>query len=299
LISKLAITGGGGFVAGSVIEQAPAGWEVHALSGKAPLAERPGLVWRTLDLKRPAEVRATLNAICPDVVIHAAAIGDIDFCETHPYAARAFNVVLTAAVAESCARRNARLIFLSTDNVFDGKRGNYVEEDRPRPVNLYARTKVEAETIISAVRADAVIARVALVMGFACLGRGSSFLERTVPMLREGRSIYVPPEEIRTPIDVVTLGQSLAELVESDFRGILHLAGSEALDRLSLTRRLVERLGFPAQGVLPQPAGDIAGRAKRPIDVSLNNAKSRAVLKTPMRNFDAAIDLILKHRSPI
>ncbi|HEX4071103.1 MAG TPA: sugar nucleotide-binding protein, partial [Planctomycetaceae bacterium] len=119
-----------------------------------------------------------------------------------------------------------------------------------------------------------------------------SFLERTVPMFREGRTIYVPPEEIRTPIDVVTLGRAILELAEIDFRGVIHLAGSEALDRVSLTRRLAERLGFSPDTVVPRSPNEIVGRARRPRDVSLNIAKARAVLKTPMRDFDSAIDLI-------
>jgi len=291
---RLAITGGGGFVAGSVIQQSPADWEVHALSGKEPLARRAGLIWHTLDLKQPADVRAAFESIAPDVVIHAAAIGDIDFCENHLASARAVNVGLTTSVAESCARRGTRLIFISTDNVFDGTRGNYAEEDRPAPINEYARTKTASEAIVAAGVADAVIARVALVMGFGLLGSGSSFLERTVSMLRDGRTIYVPPEEIRSPIDVVTLGRALLELAAADFRGVLHLSGSEALDRVSMTRRLAERLGFSSDGVVPRSPGAITGRAPRPRDVSMNNAQSRTRLKTPMRDFDSAIDLVLE-----
>ena len=299
MMPRLAITGGGGFVAGSVIRQAGAQWEVHALSGKQPVAERPGLVWHTLDLKQPAEVRAAFDAIAPNVVLHAAAIGDIDFCENHPEAARAVNVDMTECIAACCARHHARLIYCSTDNVFDGNAGNYAEGDRPAPVNEYARTKAAGETIVAAHVADAVIARLALVMGFGLLrggtgAGGNSFLERTVPMLREGRTIYVPPEEIRTPIDVVTLGRALLELAASDFRGTLHLAGSEALDRVALTRRLARRLGFSSDTVVPRSPTQIAGRARRPRDVSLNNAQAQATLTTPMRDFDAALDLILE-----
>lgn len=290
---KLAITGGGGFIAGSVIQQAPAEWEIHALSGKPSLAQRSGLVWHTLDLRRPADVRAALTEIAPDVVIHAAAIADIDFCEREPETARMVNVDLTAAVAESCRAQGGRLIFLSTDSLFDGQKGNYDESEKPSPVNEYARTKALGEALVSAV-ADLVIARVAVVMGFGLLGGGNSFLERTVPMFREGRTIYVPEEEIRTPIDVVTLGRALLELAAGEHRGTIHLAGNEALNRVVLTRRLAERLGFSPDGVVPRRPEEIAGRAARPRDVSLNNALSRRLLETPMRDFDASIDLILE-----
>jgi dTDP-4-dehydrorhamnose reductase len=242
----------------------------------------------------PAAVSAAFEAIVPHVVIHAAAIGDIDLCEKEPNAARIMNVDLTRSVTECCARRGARLIYLSSDNVFDGTRGNYTEGDVPSPINEYARTKAASEAIVAAGVADSVIARVALVMGFALLGGGNSFLERTIPMLREGRTIYVPPEEIRSPIDVVTLGRALLELAATDFRGIIHLVGSEALDRVSLTGRLAGRFGFSPELVVPRSPGAIAGRAPRPRDVSLNNAKARSILKTPMRDFDSALDLVLE-----
>src|ERR1700677_2057283 len=122
-MGKLAITGGGGFIAGSVIRQAGSTWDVHALSGKSPLSKGPGLFWHTLDLKQPASVRAALDAITPDVVIHAAAIPDIDYCEKNPALARAVNVGMTAAVADWCTRKGRRMIFLSSDNVFDGEKG--------------------------------------------------------------------------------------------------------------------------------------------------------------------------------
>jgi dTDP-4-dehydrorhamnose reductase len=290
---RLAVTGAGGFVAGSAIRQAASESEVHALSGKKPLAEQHNLVWHTLDLKDPSIVKTTIIAISPDVVIHAAAIGDIDFCEKNPPVARVANVDLTASVAEACSHCGARLIFLSTDTVFDGARGRYLEDDLPSPINEYARTKAVAEKVVAATLVDSVIARCALVMGFGLLGTGNSFLDRTLPMFREGRPIYVPAEEIRTPIDVVTLGKALLELAGADFCGVIHLAGNEALDRVSLTRRLATRLGFSPDVVVPRLAVEMAGRALRPRDVSLQNDKARSLLKTPMHDFDSALDLIL------
>jgi dTDP-4-dehydrorhamnose reductase len=288
---KCAITGGGGFVAGSVIHQAPSGWELHALSGKEPLTRRKGLVWHTLDLKQPDEVKWALAEIAPDVVIHAAATADIDLCEGQPDVARTLNVTLTQTVANACSRGGWRLISISSDNVFDGERGHYTEADPPSPINEYARTKAAGEAIVAAVPGST-IARIALVMGFGPLGGGNSFLERTIPMLRAGKTIYVPPEEVRTPIDVLTLGQALLELADGSFQGVIHLAGNDALDRVSLTRRIAERFGYSPGLVRPRAPEQIAGRAPRPRDVSLSNDKARAVLATPMLDFCAALDRV-------
>jgi dTDP-4-dehydrorhamnose reductase len=289
---KCAITGGGGFVAGSVIHQAPADWELHALSGKEPLTRRNGLVWHTLDLKEPEAVKRSLTQIGPDVVIHAAAMANIDFCEQHPDLARAVNVALTQAVADTCSRGGSQFIYVSTDNVFDGERGGYTEQDQPAPINEYARTKAAGEAIAAGV-AGSITARPALVMGFGPLGGGNSFLERTIPMLRAGETINVPPEEIRTPIDVLTLGRALLELAAGSFQGTIHLAGSDVLDRVTLTRRIAERFGYSPGLVRPKSPEQIVGRAPRPRDVSMSNALARSTLTTPMLGFDAALDLVL------
>jgi dTDP-4-dehydrorhamnose reductase len=291
-----AITGGGGFVAGSVIHQAPPDCTLHALSGKTPLTRRKGLVWHTLDLKQPGEVKRTLEEIAPDVVIHAAATADIDLCERNPDLARTLNVTLTQAVADSCSRSGSQLIYVSTDNVFDGERGNYTEADQPSPINEYARSKAAGEAIVAAV-SGSTIARISLVMGFGPLGGGNSFLERTIPMLRAGQTINVPPEEIRTPIDVLTLGKALLELATRSFPGTMHLSGNDALDRVSLTRRIAERFGYSPGLVRPRAPDQIARRAPRPRDVSMSNAKAREVLATPMLDFSHALERVFDFMS--
>jgi dTDP-4-dehydrorhamnose reductase len=298
---RLVITGGGGFVAGGVIHQAPTDWEVHVLSSKAAPFERSGLVWHAVDWSNPPTAGAAIAAVAPDLVLHAAAIGNIDFCEQNPDRARIANVEVTDAVTAAAANQGARLLYLSTDTVFDGVRGGYAEQDRPSPVNEYARTKAAGEAIVTETVENHLVVRAALVMGFGLIGAGNSFLERTVSMLRNGQTISVPPEEVRTPIDVVTLARALLELGAGDFRGTIHLAGNECLDRVSLTRRLAERLGFSPELVVARSPEEIVGRARRPRDVSLNNSLAQTLLKTPMRDFDSALELVLvtSQREPL
>ncbi len=292
-MQKLVVTGGSGFVAGGVIQQAGREWEVHALSRKEPLTARAGLAWHTLSPDCLDEYRQSIETIRPAVVLHTAANGDIDFCEKNPATAQLVNVALTQALAEACRHTGSRLIFLSTDTVFDGKKGNYVESDLPSPINEYARTKAAGEKIVGAAGSNSLVVRVSVVMGLALLGRGNSFLERTIPMLREGAPIYVPPEEIRTPIDVITLGRALLELAAANCVGTLHLAGTEPVDRVSMTCRLARRLGYSTDRIFPRLPEQIIGRAARPRDVSLCTAKAQALLRTPLLDFDASLDQIL------
>ncbi|MBI5092745.1 MAG: SDR family oxidoreductase [Candidatus Hydrogenedentes bacterium] len=281
-------------MAGSVLWQAGAEWEVHALSRGPALLEREGLYWYTLaDPCDPARLRRLLQDIRPHAIVHTAAIADIDYCEAHRDLADKINVGLTQTLAELCVELGAKLVHCSTDNVFDGEHAPYREEDAPGPVNCYAETKVAAERIVLALPVPAVVARLAAVVGLPVLGAGNSFLSRMRASFEHGREVGVPPAEVRTPVDVITLGQALLELAGDAHTGIFHLAGNDILNRYEMVRRIAARLGFSEGLVVPNDPTGIPGRASRPRDVSLDNAKARNHLKTPMRSLDDGLALIL------
>jgi dTDP-4-dehydrorhamnose reductase len=290
---RLMVTGCGGFVAGSVIRNVGADWDVHALSRGGALLEREGLSWHSFDPLDTERLRSVFRQVEPHAVIHAAAIADIDYCEANKEVAGQVNVGLTEELARLCRQGRARMVYLSTDTVFDGEKGLYREEDPPGPLNYYAETKVRAENIVAGETKNSVVARLSLVMGLPMLGRGNSFLSRMISTFSEGREVGVPADEIRTPIDVITLGRALIELAANDFKGLIHLAGNDRLSRLAMVRRIAERLGYSTDLVVARDPSGIAGRAPRPRDVSLDNTKARATLVTPMRGLDDGLELVL------
>jgi dTDP-4-dehydrorhamnose reductase len=288
----LLVTGAHGFVAGSVIAQARDFGEVHVVTRGAPLIQWPGLEWHHLDPTDQDRLTGVFQACRPDVVIHAAAIADIDFSETHPKEAHSINVEFTRLLAELCTQRGARLVFCSTDAVFDGEQAPYDEDAAPSAVNVYARTKIEAERIVAGLGDRGVIARLALVIGLPVLGSGNSFLPKLLRDLRAGRQVRGHANEVRTPIDVITLGRALLELAGSAHTGIFHLGGNEAVNRFEMGRRIATHFGLSPELVIVSDSSLIPGRARRSRDVSLNNAKARAALRTPMLGLDDGLKLI-------
>ncbi|MBU6399502.1 MAG: SDR family oxidoreductase [Verrucomicrobia bacterium] len=292
-MKRLLLTGARGFVAGSVLRQADAQWTVHALSrGDGFVTSR--VHWHHFDPRGARELSDLFRTVRPEVVVHTVAVADIDYCETHREEARQVNVELTRALAELCAVHGAKLVFCSTDTIFDGEHAPYREGDTAGPVNFYARTKVEAEQIVAQSGAPAVIARLALVVGLPVFGAGNSFLAKMVAALRAGRAVPMPTNEIRTPIDVLTLGRALLELADGPHTGTFHLAGNESLSRFEMGRRIATRFDLPTQLVVATDPARMPGRARRARDVSLDNAKARVQLSTPMLNLDPALDLVLK-----
>ena len=293
---KLLVTGSSGFVAGSVLAQAPRDWEIHAVSRRDISNALPGVYWHIRDdALVPGSVSELFDRIQPDALIHTAAIADIDLAERDQQLGRAVNVQMTQTLVSACSASDCKLVFCSTDTIFDGEHAPYREEDPPEPVNYYAHTKLEAERAVLPLANQAVIARLALVAGLPLLGSGNSFVARLLAILKAGGRITVAaPHEIRRPIDVVTAGAALLELAGDDRHGIFHLAGNDSLNRLELTKRVVAKLGYPVELVTPLEAKPDPNRAKRPRDVSLDNSKARAQLKTPMRSFDEGLSLMLE-----
>ena len=288
------VTGAHGFVAGSVLAQAGAEWEVHAVSRAGPGSRSDRLCWHVCEPLERNQLADLFHRVSPDALIHTAAIADIDLAEKQPELARAVNVDLTRSLVSLCVQAGCKLVLCSTDTIFDGEHAPYDEEDLPGPVNHYAETKVEAEQNVSGLGAQAVIARLSLVVGLPIMGSGNSLLARMLPALKEGRPIAAPAQEVRTPVDVITAGRALLELAAGNHHGIFHLAGHDRLNRLEIAQKIARRFGFSGDLVIAQPAKALAGRAVRPRDVSLNTAKASAELETPMRTLDDGLSLILE-----
>jgi len=294
-VKRLMVTGASGFVGGSVLIQARDRWEILAVT-RAPrkVLENTASWVETLDITDRNRLRACMVVFRPDAVIHAAALADIDYCECHPETAFAVNTTGTYILAECCAEVGARLVFCSTDTVFDGKRGMYTEADPPSPVNVYARSKADAEICATSYNGNTVIARLSLVLGIPLLAGGNAFLPGLLRRLNAGEMMPFPTNEIRTPVDVITVGAALLELAESDYRGLLHLAGCSRVSRYEMACRIARQLGFSDALIEPVDSSAMTNRAPRPADVSLDNSLARSTLATPMLPLEDGLDFAIR-----
>jgi dTDP-4-dehydrorhamnose reductase len=291
---RLLLTGYGGFIAGSIAWHARKDWDLHALSLTEDACQKDGFTCYNFDLRDADRLREVFETVKPDAVIHTAALADIDYCQANPVDAEEINVGVTASLAALCCDHDTRMILCSTDSVFDGVKGSYVEEDAPNPLNTYAETKVRAEQAVLQTVGNAIVTRLSLVMGLPVMGTGNSFLARMMASLESGKQVVFPENEIRTTVDVITLGHAFLELAALDCTGIVHLAGNTRLNRYEMARHIARRLGLPEELVTATDSNSMAGRAKRPNDASLNNSKAKTVLTTPMRTLDEALDLVLR-----
>jgi dTDP-4-dehydrorhamnose reductase len=279
---RVLLTGASGQLGAYLVDHlVAAGHDLVAWSG-TEAGHRGGVPLVPVDLADPEATGRALTAADPGVILHAAAVSTADAVRRDPERGRIVNVEATRRLAEWCARRERRMVYTSTDLVFDGSRAWNREDDPADPVLAYGRTKRVAEpSVLAAPRG--LVARVSLLFGPSRSGRAASF-DRTVAALRRGEPQTLFADEFRTPLDLATAARILVLLAGSDVVGLLHVAGIERVSRYELILRAAKALGIDPAPVRANLQGDVALAEPRPADVSLDTSRLAAlfpVLRRP------------------
>jgi dTDP-4-dehydrorhamnose reductase len=271
---RLLVTGASGQLGAYVLNEAASlGTPVIAWSGSRT-GSLLGVNLQPVNLARREEVAAAFRQAQPTVVIHAAAMARIADCCKDPGQAQAVNTAATRLLAELAAVAKAKLIYVSTDLVFDGERGGYREEDVPCPLSVYGKSKAEAEADVLAGPGN-VVTRVSLLFGPSLSGR-PAFFDVQLNALREECPITLFADEWRTPLGLKTAAQALLALARSDFAGMLHVGGPERMSRVEMGRRLAGFLRISDKAVVEKNRVDFPSPEPRPCDVSLNSSQWRS-----------------------
>ena len=284
---RMLVTGGSGYLGRWVVRLARAGWDVTAtyLTHPANQADEPGALWQWLDVRNEAAVRALVQEVCPAVIVHTAA--------SNPGEGAGFEVVNatgTRHVARAAATCSARLVHVSTDVVFDGEKGHYVEEDLPAPVTPYGYSKALAEEEVRGSGAEAIIVRTSLIYGWRPrLDRQTRWI---VNALNTGQPVHLFTDEIRCPIWVESLAAAVLELAGLEYTGVLHVAGAQALSRYEFGGRLARFHGLDPAPLVPALSRE-SGLC-RPLDCTLDCSRARALLRTPLPGADEVLERNLK-----
>lgn len=231
-----------------------------------------------LDLSEEASLLAQLSRVRPQIVIHAAVL-QVDACEHDPELAERVNVIASRRIAEWCEEARARLVYISSDLVFDGVKGDYVETDTAHPVMLYGKNKLAAEQAVLAACPSACVARLPLMYGFPVAGGSNFFLNLLVRLQRRER-VPVFHDQYRTPGLVNNMAEAVWELARTEFRGVLHLAGATRGSRYEMARMVCRLAGLNETLLDPVSMFNVPLPAARPQDVSLNCALAQSFLQT-------------------
>jgi dTDP-4-dehydrorhamnose reductase len=226
-----------------------------------------------LDLTSQGEIQRCIEQIRPDVIIHTAAITNPDQCEKNRELAEMVNVSGTKSIARCAQTSSFRLIYISTDLVFNGEKGFYHEEDQPDPVNYYGETKLRGENTVKELLPDSVIVRVSLMYGWGN-GMNGCFTDWMLNTLKKKEKLNLFIDQYRTPTLVNDTVSGLEKIVEDpQSTGTFHLAGPERVSRLEFGKFFVDTFGFSPDLIRPVKQDEISSLVRRPKDSSLSIQK--------------------------
>lgn len=232
-----------------------------------------------LDVKDNDAVERCFDQIKPNLVFLAVNnVGGVDHCEDHPAEAWALNVTGTKSVASATARAKATLVYYSTDFLFDGKSGPYSEEDKPFPINVYGRTKWEAEQIIQAFVSDHLILRTTAVFGWKRESR--NFAMTVWQGLSTGKPMRLADDQWGNPTFVDYLAETTFRLIERGAKGTLNVVGKDRMPRSELAKALAQAMGLDPALVISVPSSELKQRAPRPLQAGLKTDKLQRFLGT-------------------
>lgn len=240
------------------------------------------------NLLAPRAVERLLDQTQPDWVIHCAALANLDACEHDPALASEMNTEVPRKLAEHVSKGGARLVHISTDSVFDGRVGNYTEEDLPNPQGVYARSKFEAEKAVAQADASAIIARVTL---FGCSITGKRSLgEFFFNNLSAGKQAMGFTDVFFCPLLANHLGNLLLAMLEKRLSGLYHVLSSEYLSKYEFGLRIARRFGFDERLIVPVSVEEAGLTAKRSPNLNLRTDKLAQALGAPPPDVDSGIE---------
>jgi dTDP-4-dehydrorhamnose reductase len=237
---------------------------------------------QTLDVGNERATQAII-ALFPEVVIHTAAMTDVDSCERNPDEAYRINALGTQHVARACAELNAALVYVGTDYVFDGtKREPYHEDDTPNPISVYGRTKLDGENFVRAIAPQHYITRTSWVYA-----RGQkNFVTRVLQLSNERPRLSMVTTEIGSPTYAPDLAMAIAQLLHQPRYGTYHLVNEGAVSRYDFARAILDTAGkrdYPLDPITSFP------RAAKPPPYGALRNHCAAALGITLRSWQAAL----------
>ncbi|MBC7904566.1 MAG: NAD(P)-dependent oxidoreductase [Gemmatimonadaceae bacterium] len=225
----------------------------------------------------------------PGVVVHAAAITQIDQCEVERAVCEDINVKGTANLLMIAEEISAHFIFLSTDFVFDGEMGDYSEEDHQNPLSWYGFTKVQAESLVEISELDWCIVRTCLVYGSTLDGTRSNIVTWVKKSLEEMKPIKVVTDQHRTPTYVKDLAMGIFLIISKRAVGVYHISGAEKLTPWQMAIRTADLFRLDRSLITPVDASVFSQPARRPPKTGFNISKAMEELSYQPRGFEEGL----------
>ena len=284
MLIRILVTGTNGLLGSKIVKLAEQSFEVIPTHHTRPSFK--GSI--KMDMTNSAEVSQVVANTKPDLVLHVAAETGVDKCEKNRDEAWRINAEGTKSIAAACGKLGSKLIYVSTDYVFDGEKGLYVETDRPNPLNYYGWTKLKGEEFVAEYCQNYSIARTSVLYGWH--EWKVNFARWVIESLKRKEPIVVVDDHYNSPTLADNLAEVLLELAQADLVGIYHTAGSERISRYNFAVEIAKKFDLDVSMIAPVKMNELKmWIAKRPRDSSLCINKAQKQLKTRFLNIQESL----------
>jgi dTDP-4-dehydrorhamnose reductase len=292
-VMKILITGANGLLGQHLVKQLlERGYQVVATGrGDARLPIEPSLQYRyhSLDITHATAVYTVMSAERPDIVIHGAAMTQVDDCERNPEQCERINVQGTSQLLVDAETYSRHFIYISSDFVFDGEKGNYEEEDELKPVSYYGFTKMQAESIVQTSEIPWTIVRTCLVYGNPLYGTRNNIITWVKDSLEKGKNIQVVCDQWRTPTYVEDLVKGIVLIIAQKAAGIYHIAGKDVLTPYDMALQAAALFRLDETKIEKVDAGTFQQPGRRPPKTNFIIEKARQELGYEPLSFEEGL----------
>jgi len=279
------VTGACGLLGQYLVQRLKSDYRVIAADIVADIFKDSNITFMQSDLTNPSAIQRIFGEGSVDVVYNCAAYNDVDGCEGNKEKAYDLNVGLVESLVNAGCER---IVQFSTDYVFNGKYGPYVEDDETDPVGYYGETKLQAERILLESDGGYLIIRTNVLFGNG-IGVRPNFISWLVENFKRGRRLKIVTDQYNNPVHADNLAEASIEAEKLGLAGILHIGGGSYLSRCEIAYMVAERFGFSRNLIIPVLTSELGQVARRPMRGGLRIDRAERLLKTPLLTFKEAI----------
>ena len=248
--------------------------------------------YHRIDITNIQQVADNFAKIKPEIVIHAASIGNVDYCEKNPKEAEKVNVFGTQNVIRACTKHNCQLIFTSSNAVFNGLNAPYSETDPPNPVNYYGRTKVIGERSVLKANPKNVVVRMTLMYGWNNSNQRSNAVTWLLDRLRRAEPTKLVNDTYVNPIYNLQAAENIWKIIKLGKSGIFHLAGRDRVNRYEFGLITARIFGFDDRLLEPVSSDYFPGIALRMPDTTFATTKMIEGLSSRPLSLQAGLEFM-------
>lgn len=294
-MKKILITGSNGLLGQKLVEllsQTTTHQVFATARGENRLPFTNGYKYQSMDITNRDQVQEVVEKIKPDVIIHTAAMTNVDQCETEKSACWAQNVSSVEYLVDACARIDCFLVHVSTDFIFDGKSGPYKEEAEASPISFYGWSKYAAEKIVINSNIRWGIARTVLVYGIAHDMSRTNIILWVKKSLEDGKNIKVVTDQWRTPTLAEDLAKGCTLIAEKEAEGIYNISGKDFLTPYEMAIMTADYFKLDKSLISQADSTTFSQPAKRPPRTGFDLSKSNEVLDYQPVSFIEGIEIL-------